>query len=213
MTFLSRGQTVQGWSRPADKLNAFTVVCFDPVAMEEKLDFEFNEPDAPADIYFQDTGLAATMRKLAELLPDEGANHKRIYLETVGLTAALEMFHLLQTTVKRIPASGELSQWQVRTILDYMDGNLGRDLNLEEMAATCSLSRFHFSRTFKKTFGAPPCRYLLMKRIELAKQMLHQSQFAIADIAAACGFNGLTQFGRSFRELVGVTPVEFRRGL
>ena len=48
MTYVPVGQTIDGWAKPADRLNAFTVVCFDPNVMEEELQAGFNGPDTRA---------------------------------------------------------------------------------------------------------------------------------------------------------------------
>jgi AraC family transcriptional regulator len=211
MTFVPLGQTIEGWSKPTDRLNTFTVVCFDPAAMEEELQAEFNGTDPRPNIYFKDTELGTTMRKLGRLMADDTRPTARVYAETLGLTAALEMFRIVQADTKQIKTTGTLSQSQAKAVKDYIEENLARDIGLDDLAAVCNLTRFHFSRAFKTTFGQPPYRYLNTRRVELAKQMLATTRFAVADIALSCGFNGVSQFGRSFKDVVGETPLEFRR--
>ncbi|MGV1754944.1 helix-turn-helix domain-containing protein [Agrobacterium sp. CG674] len=50
-----------------------------------------------------------------------------------------------------------------------------------------------------------------IRRVERAKLMLAETRLTVGDIALDCGFNGVSQFGRSFRDVVGQTPLEFRR--
>ena len=93
----------------------------------------------------------------------------------------------------------------------FIEDNLAKDIGLDELASVCGLTRFHFSRAFKASFGVPPYHYLNQRRIDRARQMLVGTGFPIASIAEACGFNGASQFGRSFRSAVGQTPLAFRR--
>ncbi|WP_420408957.1 helix-turn-helix domain-containing protein [Hoeflea sp.] len=213
MTFVPAGQALEGWAKPANRLNAFTVVCFDPDAMEEELQREFNGFEARPQIYFKEEDLGATMRKLGRLMADQTAPVSKIYAETLGLSAALEMYRLSANMSGPVSdnGAGKLSNAQSRLVQSYIEDNLAKDLGLDELAGVCGLTRFHFSRAFKATFGAPPYQYVNQRRIEKAKQMLATTGIAVGDIADACGFNGASQFGRAFRSIVGQTPLAFRK--
>lgn len=213
MTYVPIGQTIDGWGKPADRLNAFTVVCFDPAAMEAELEAEFTSFVGQARIYFKNEELGATMRKLGRLMADQEKPASKIYAETLGLTAALEMFRISteETEIAGKVVSGQLSKSQREMVVCFIEDNLAKDIGLNELASVCGLTRFHFSRAFKASFGVPPYHYLNQRRIEKAQQMLVGTGFPIASIAEACGFNGVSQFGRSFRSAVGQTPLTFRR--
>lgn len=211
ITYVPAGRKIDGWARPANRLNAFTVVCFDPATMEEELQAEFNAPDARPHIYFKADELGATMRRLGSLMADNIRPVSKIHAEAVGLTAALEMFRLSHTATMVVKQSGRLTKAQMKLVHDYIEENLASDIGLDDIAAVCGLTRFHFSRAFKATFGEPPYRYLTVRRVERAKQMLVGTQLSISTIASVCGFNGASQFGRAFRETFGQAPLEFRR--
>lgn len=211
MTFVPCGQPFEGWSKPANRLNSFIVVSFDPTAMEEELQTEFNGVNPRPNIYFKDNDLGATMCKLGKIMADHSGTGTNLYAETVAITAALEMLRLTRTDRLSINALGGLSSQQATWVRDYIEHNLARDIGLDDLATVCNLSRFHFSRAFKVTFGEPPYRYLNIRRAEHAKDMLAKTRLSIGDIAFACGFNGASQFGRSFKDAVGQTPLEYRR--
>lgn len=211
MTYVPKGQTIEGWAKPADRLNAFTVVCFDPAVMEEELQREFVNAELEADIYFQDQELGSTMRKLGRLMADFHRPATQIYAETVGLTAALEMVRLGAQNPRKASGSSKLGQTQCRLLIDYVEENLASDIGLDELAAIAGLTRFHFSRAFKATFGEPPYQFVIRKRVERAQAMLSQTRLPVADVATACGFGSASQLGRSFRDIVGQTPLAFRR--
>ncbi|MBO3758468.1 AraC family transcriptional regulator [Ciceribacter sp. L1K22] len=213
MTYVPSGVTLEGWAKPAHRLNAFTVVYFNTDVMEEELQAEFRVAEARPRIYFKDDELGSTMRKLGQLLGEQGEHVSKVYAETLGLAAALEMFRTM-TAVPQLPdvhGRGQLTNGQKRLLNDYLQEHLSGDIGLDELAVVCGLSRYHFSRAFKATYGEPPYQYLTRLRTEKACHLLAESHLSIAEIAIACGFNGVSQFGRAFKNIVGQSPLAFRR--
>ncbi len=211
MTYTPAGCAIDGWAKPADRLNAFTVVSFDPSAMEAELQKEINGTEARPHIYFTDEGLGATMRRLGHLMTGIDGPVSRLHAETVGLGAALEMFQLSRETRPRLSGAGQLTAQQLRLVQAFVEDHLDKDIALDDLAALCGLTRFHFSRAFKASTGEPPYRYVTLRRIERARKLLAETGWPISAIATACGFNGSSQFARAFRELHGETPQQFRR--
>jgi AraC family transcriptional regulator len=79
------------------------------------------------------------------------------------------------------------------------------------MAAVARLSAYHFARQFKRATGLPPHQYLILRRVERAKQPLQGGgDLSLAEVAAGAGFSDQSQFSRHFKRLVGVTPGQFR---
>jgi AraC-like DNA-binding protein len=90
-------------------------------------------------------------------------------------------------------------------------GRLDENIRLSDMAYECGLSVSHFTRAFRKSFGIPPYRWLLERRIERAKALLASSDLPIVDIAIRCGFSDQTAFTRAFGRIVGDSPGRWRR--
>jgi AraC family transcriptional regulator len=59
--------------------------------------------------------------------------------------------------------------------------------------------------------GVAPHNWLLMRRIEIAKQKLRGRQLSLSDVAFACGFADQSHFTRVFTRMVGVSPGAWRR--
>lgn len=211
MTYVPQGQQFKGWAKPADRLNAFTVVCFDPAVMEEELEAEFRKINPRPHIYFQDLELGTTMRKLGKLMGDLERPASKVYAEAVGLTAALEMVRLQAEDLLQVIKPGQLSVSHQRLLLEYIDAHLATDIGLDDLAAVASMTRFHFSRAFKVTFGEPPYKFVIRRRIERAQQMLAGTRLTVAEVAVASGFSNGSQFTRTFREMTGVAPLAYRR--
>jgi AraC-like DNA-binding protein len=66
-------------------------------------------------------------------------------------------------------------------------------------------------REFRTTFGETPHQYLLTRRIERAKHLLHTTELSVTEVCLAVGLQSLGSFCSSFKRLVGVTPGEYRR--
>lgn len=121
-----------------------------------------------------------------------------------GETASIE--HVVEAR-----SGGGLAPWQIRKVRTYIAENLGATLSLGDLAALVRLSRCHFSRTFKNTFGDTPHRYVLRRRVEHAQGLMLNTKTALADIALECGLVDQAHLGRSFRRIVGETPGAWRR--
>jgi AraC family transcriptional regulator len=126
--------------------------------------------------------------------------------------ANLLAVHLIRNaSVPRPPArraDGALPQGKLRAVVEYVEEHLD-GLTLEQMAAAAHLSVYHFARQFKAATGLPPHQYVIMRRVERAKQLL-QGDLSLAKVAACAGFSDQSQFTHHFKRLVGVTPGQFR---
>jgi AraC-like DNA-binding protein len=93
---------------------------------------------------------------------------------------------------------------------DRMDAASYEDWPVGRLARVSRVSEAHFARSFKDAFGVPPHRYLLTRRIERATAMLRDADQPIVDIAFQSGWKSLGTFGRTFRDVTGESPSEFR---
>jgi AraC family transcriptional regulator len=107
---------------------------------------------------------------------------------------------------------GVLPQGRLRAVIEYVEEYLDASPSLEQLAAVARLSPYHFARQFKAATGLPPHQYVILRRVERAKELLRQDRddLPLAEIAASCGFSDQSQFSHHFKRLVGVTPGQFR---
>jgi AraC-like DNA-binding protein len=94
---------------------------------------------------------------------------------------------------------------------DVMDRDHRTELDIAALARVACCSEAHFIRTFKATFGETPHRYLQRRRIERAMFLLRTTDQNVTDICMAVGFSSLGTFGRTFTEIVGEPPGEYRK--
>lgn len=126
-------------------------------------------------------------------------------------TSLLPYFLTSASTESSSATMAGLAPWQVRNVVDTMLEQLAAKISTSALARECGLSRGHFSRAFKKTFGLPPHSWRQVQRIALAKSMLLDSRHPLADITVHCGFSDQAHFTRAFKTATGSTPMAWRR--
>jgi AraC-like DNA-binding protein len=93
---------------------------------------------------------------------------------------------------------------------DLADARYAEPLGVEEMAAAAGLSRAHFSREFRRTFGESPHSYLLTRRLERAAALLRNTDRSVAEICLDVGLTSVGSFTTSFKRTFGKTPTAYR---
>ena len=110
-------------------------------------------------------------------------------------------------------ATGQLTLVQQRQLADFVEANIASSISLSELAGVAGLSRYHFARSFSRTYGRPPHQYLLLRRISLATSLLATTSLPVADIALLVGFSSPARLSIAFRRIVGRSPIEFRQSV
>jgi AraC family transcriptional regulator len=106
---------------------------------------------------------------------------------------------------------GGLAAWQANRALEYIEDNLGSKVAIQEIADCVALSKSHFSRAFRQSFGSAPMAYVAARRVERAKLMMTSTRQRLTDVALTCGFSDQSHLTRSFRRAVGISPARWRR--
>jgi AraC-like DNA-binding protein len=107
---------------------------------------------------------------------------------------------------------GGLSGWQRKKVADFIEEHLAEEVRLSVLAALVDLSPYHFARAFKQSFGVPPHRYHIGRRVERAKTLLADEARSVTEVALALGFAETSSFSASFRKVTGFSPTAYRRG-
>lgn len=95
----------------------------------------------------------------------------------------------------------------------YIDEHLSEKLSVSSLANQFFLSESYFSHIFKDWTGFSPQRYIIMRRISLAKDLLSSQNLSLDIVADRCGYTATSQFISSFKKETGLTPGQFRKNL
>ncbi len=101
-------------------------------------------------------------------------------------------------------------QGGIRKAILYINREYTKDLTLDEVAEISGISKFYFSREFRRITGYPFVAYVNLVRCESAKQLLAETDLTVGEICTRCGFRLFSYFTRKFTQIVGKTPSQFR---
>ncbi len=163
----------------------------------------------PFRFAFHDSFVGACVQALRDEM-QAPREHGSLYVDSVTDSLTL---HLLRSPVPHATtgrARESLSRRTLSRVCERIEASLEDGISLDELAGEARMSRFHFARAFREATGVPPHRYLTLRRIERAKDLLQQTELPLADVALACGFGNQSHFTLRFRETVGMTPRRFR---
>lgn len=93
---------------------------------------------------------------------------------------------------------------------EVIQHNLYAKISIEDYAKLCNCSVTTFKRKFNELYNETPAKYILLKKLEKATQLLHIINKPISDIAYDCGFENIPGFNKAFKKHCGKSPSEFK---
>ncbi len=94
---------------------------------------------------------------------------------------------------------------------ESMYRHCGENRSVEQYAAECGMSKYHFTHTFSRMMGCPPRDYLSRIRLERARELLTSTHLPIGQIGVLCGYENPLHFSRFFSEHCGMAPTRYRK--
>lgn len=130
--------------------------------------------------------------------------------ETCSDFAAQGIFLQFMSQLNRLEAKSSSQEGRalsrlVQTALQYITENIAGELSLEAIAGACYVSKYYLSHAFTKEVGVSVYRYILLRRLLLARQLLAAGESA-STVCRSCGFTDYTSFYRAFRSEYGISP-------
>ena len=107
-----------------------------------------------------------------------------------------------------LPEEKRTNHTQVDAILSYINQNIEDSLTIEELAEHFFLSASYLCRIFKAATGTTINKYIIAKRITLAKSMLSQG-YSVNEACEKCGFRDYSNFLKAFAKAVGISPKKY----
>ena len=99
----------------------------------------------------------------------------------------------------------------LRRARDVADRNYAEPLDLDALARTAGVSKYHFLRCFAAEYGETPMQYVTRRRIERATDLLRATNLTVTEVCNLVGYSSLGSFSAKFSEMVGMSPSEYQR--
>ncbi len=149
-------------------------------------------------------GLFESCYRALEMRGENG----EVYVATAFLRVFLTVTEFLMWLGKN--EVKEKHNMRLLKIKDFIENNLNRQLNLEELSRKCCMEPSYFCRIFKSQYGCSPVEYAIRCRIEAAKSLLISTGLSCKDIAELTGFKDPVYFSRVFKKRCSKTPLQYR---
>ncbi len=188
--------TALGLYVPAERLDALLVEPVDWRAISSRL-----HQDRMVQLVLRDLGHRIKLDSYSDAYVDH----------CLGMITHRMHDHVKQQPVTSEGAVRALPPRLRSIIANRIEESLDEALSVEDLAHAAGISRHHFSRRFKRTFGVNPQNYIRSRRMERAKALLMDFDMTVLDVANAVGYSNPGHFSAAFRAHTGVTPREFRR--
>ena len=112
----------------------------------------------------------------------------------------------------RFEDSGHIHSELLQKIIMDISSHYTEDISLSQLSKKFGYHEKYLSQTLHAMTGMHFTQFLSFYRIEHAKMLLtNQKESSIADIALQSGFSAINTFNRTFKKIVGTTPLEYRK--
>ena len=113
--------------------------------------------------------------------------------------------------IQRRPSEKALRDgMRIKTMVQYVQEHYTEVIDTAQIAASAVISESECLRCFRSTIGTTPIQYVRQCRIQKAVELLTSTDMNITDIGVRCGFQDMSYFAKTFRELRGCSPREYR---
>ena len=175
----------------------------------------FNAPDGSEALAMESSRIytaepSTTVRDLFEEVISELQMKKHAY-EKVCVAKLFCILALLERRTLRETSPVGRYSGRIAYVIGTMNKEYDRNRGVEDYAALCSMSKFHFLRVFKEITGKTPIEYRNKIRFDHAAEMLADTEIPINEIAQRVGFSSNIYFCDAFRKKMGLSPSQYRK--
>ncbi|MGI6855385.1 helix-turn-helix domain-containing protein [Mesorhizobium sp. 1B3] len=196
------------WSAPTDS----AVVGLSRESMAELAGHELDRPDVDLrPMHFTPDNTAFELARLIKSELGHPDYKNELYLDSLITMLGIHVLRNYSGVPKFSgPVRGGLSAIVANRIREYLHEHFRRKLSIAELAGICGLSPGYFTQAFTKTFGSPPHRYVLERRLEFAEKLLAETGMPVAEVAYLSGFSSQSHLTNMLRAHKGKTPSQYR---
>jgi len=130
-------------------------------------------------------------------------------LQSIFIQLMVELNRAVNESASK--SSKDTEESFVFNVLQYINESYSEDLSLDLLAERFFVSKYHLSHSFRREVGVSVYRYIMLKRLLAAKELL-QAGMPAGEVAYATGFGDYAGFWRAFKTEYGISPKEFISG-
>ena len=123
-----------------------------------------------------------------------------------NIVGTIRSYHFIKDDDEQATRYGK-----IRSVAKHIEQNFAKELRLNDLVALSGLTATTFKAMFAKTFGMTPGRYITTIRLNAARERLEKTNLPLSEIAAETGFFDQSHFSRTFKQIRGITPGDYRR--
>ena len=135
-------------------------------------------------------------------------NQQRSVCDKVESTGIILL--LLSRFLRHATAEKRVKDERIEQSLTYIRENIGRRVNMDELAKVACMSKDHFIRMFKRAVSHTPNAYVTAKKIERAELLLVTTSLSVKQIALSLGYDDMAYFNNVFKRHTKVSPLQYR---
>ncbi|MBQ9156587.1 MAG: response regulator [Eubacterium sp.] len=163
--------------------------------------------------------LAKLIVRIAEELGISDTNELVVQMEKLKIKYLLynnkhdaynEIIKMVDIVFDKMNVKGKLSDGGMKSVVDYIERNIKRGISLEDVANHVNISTYYLSKIFKKEMGVNFITYVTDRKMDLAKEMLINTDIPVLNIALDLAYNEANYFSKAFKKKTGLTPSEYR---
>lgn len=166
--------------------------------------------EAQLGIAFGMKAIMTVYDRLNTLAHDEPSFHSAVLLlEILYDLAVSEDYHRL-SSAQYSHADVPITSRRIQKLKDYIDTHYQEEIRMVSLAAMVNMTPNALSRFFRQKTNRSISNYINEVRIGRATSLLADSTQSVVEISYKCGFNTISNFNRTFKQVKGITPTEFR---
>ena len=123
----------------------------------------------------------------------------------------LEMYKLVSSNLDQKSITINKKNEKIKTMMIFIHEHFDEKISVEDIAESAFLSERECYRVFKNCLHTTPLEYIKSYRLQIACQLLKDSEISITEIAHNCGIGSSSYFGSIFRQYIGCSPMQYRK--
>ena len=164
-------------------------------------------------IYITSYSNKTTLDRVNETRPD-GYIVKPFKPSDLVATISVVLNNYKHRDIDPLPIENKVSDaipFKMRTIINYINDNIDKKIEVEELIKLSNWKERHFSRLFLEYLKVSPYQYILSRKVEKAKSLIKETTIPVNEIAFDLGFKSYSNFCNAFKKINGDTPENYRK--